>query len=266
MVKPPPTLERSDSPEAGDDSGDRYEQLTERSFQPPWNLPPVALDAAKDFSSQGQATDVDAQSQLTEEALPWGAGVSPPSTGLESQGSQSLEQAIAAQLSGLPIESQRAVLEALRAARRTLPTAELDAERWGPAPSDDEYLAATAATTALAEQARADVRHRSLSIDEAARRLSIGPAELEQWLAEGRLVALHHGDTTVLPDWQFDERSADGVLPGLGTVVAEFPGGVVWLSGWMRQPNDALDGDTPRERLTRGDVESVVGAAQSLHG
>jgi hypothetical protein len=169
-------------------------------------------------------------------------------------------------LSDLPVDSQRAVLEALREARQSLPPAELDAERWGPAPSDDEYLAATAATTALAEQARVDVRHRSLSIDEAARRLSIASAEIERWLAEGRLVALHDGDATMLPDWQFDERSADGVLAGLGAVVADFPGGVVWLSGWMRQLNAALEGDTPRERLARGDVESVVGAAQSLHG
>lgn len=262
MVKPFPTLEHPDSSEEGDDL---HERLPEHAFHPLWGPPPEALDAAEDFLSQDQAADVGAPRQLLLEAPPW-AGVSQSSTGPGSPGSESLEQAIAAQLSDLPVDSQRAVLEALREARQSLPPAELDAERWGPAPSDDEYLAATAATTALAEQARVDVRHRSLSIDEAARRLSIASAEIERWLAEGRLVALHDSDATMLPDWQFDERSADGVLAGLGAVVADFPGGVVWLSGWMRQPNAGLEGDTPRERLARGDVESVVGAAQSLHG
>lgn len=274
MVTPLLTPERGEdngaepeSPEARDESGgNRREWLAERAFQPPWNPPPVTLGAAEGFASQGQAADVGAPSHLPLEATRWGAYRSQSWTEPDSPGSEGVEHAIAAQLSDLPVGSQWAVLEALREARSSLPTAELDVQRWGPAPDDDEYLAATAATTARAEQARVDLGRRSLSIDEAAHRLSIAPAEIEQLLVEGRLVALHDGDATVLPDWQFDDRSADGLLPGLHVVVADFPGGVVWLSGWMRQPNDALDGDKPRERLARGDVDSVVRAAQSLHG
>jgi excisionase family DNA binding protein len=86
----------------------------------------------------------------------------------------------------------------------------------------------------------------ALDVKEAAERLGVSPATVDEMVHNGDLVAVRLGGTWLLPAWQF---YADGVLPGVRRVLEEWPGSTVTLSMWACTPSGQLHGRTPAQAL-----------------
>ncbi len=103
-----------------------------------------------------------------------------------------------------------------------------------------------------------------VSAEEAAGRLGKSRAALDKRRSRGTVLALPKGGEYVYPEWQFDEDTRDGLLPGLRKVLADF--GVE--SPWMRAEfllahHEELGGMRPIDALKAGEVHKVQGLAAS---
>jgi hypothetical protein len=83
-------------------------------------------------------------------------------------------------------------------------------------------------------------------------------------LEAGRLVGLKRGREWLIPSWQLDADSRDGILVGLEELLSVFPAGPVSLSNWVKKPSVDLDGQSPEEALRKGRVSEVVNLARQL--
>jgi excisionase family DNA binding protein len=111
---------------------------------------------------------------------------------------------------------------------------------------------------AQAVAAYQDLRARSLTVDEAARRLGVNTSRIRQRLAARSLYGLKDGNTWLLPAFQF---GANGLVPGVSAVVRRLPPdlGALAAARWFSSPNPDLctrDDDerplTPLQWLLRG--------------
>jgi hypothetical protein len=91
-------------------------------------------------------------------------------------------------------------------------------------------------------------------------RLGVRRSTLNAWVKRGTVVGLLRGERKLAyPLVQFVDNRP---LEGLADVLRLAPNARgAWL--WLRQPNGALDGETPLERLRAGDKAAVVRAAQA---
>jgi hypothetical protein len=91
-------------------------------------------------------------------------------------------------------------------------------------------------------------------------RLGVGRSTLNAWVKRGAVVGLLRGERKLAyPLEQFVDNRP---LEGLADVLRLAPDARgAWL--WLRQPNAALDGETPLETLRAGRKASVVRAAQA---
>jgi hypothetical protein len=142
--------------------------------------------------------------------------------------------------------------------------AEPDISLWGPPPDASELLAAELEDVRTRFRLRRELAARSASRDVAAEILHVTPQAVTDHLRHGDLVGLKHGKRWLIPLWQFDADCERGFLPGIATVKAAFPGGVVSLSRWMTEPNPNFNDRTPREELTAGHATKVAALAAAL--
>jgi hypothetical protein len=134
----------------------------------------------------------------------------------------------------------------------------------GPAPIREE-LAAWAGAAAVQNQAdRALTLAGALSRAAVASLLGCSDQAVSAKRAAGRLVALHRGREWLFPAWQFAAEADQGLLPGLSTLIARYPAGVVSLTLFMLTPSDELDGQRPVEALRTGAGERVEQLVESL--
>jgi hypothetical protein len=139
---------------------------------------------------------------------------------------------------------------------------ERDGTPWAPAPSDVDVRDARRTAQQALDDAMEGALDRALTREEAARRLGISTQAVSKRVAAGALVALTRGRSKRFPLWQFHE---DGVLPGLGAVIAAYPGGSLSLSTWATTPSPDLDRVTPAQALARrGGVPRVLEALRAL--
>jgi excisionase family DNA binding protein len=109
-------------------------------------------------------------------------------------------------------------------------------------------------------QARAAMEYdgllrRSLTIDEAARRLGVNASRIRQRLAERSLYGLKEGNRWLLPAFQFASK---GLVPGVSVVVRKLPPDIGALAAvrWFGSPNPDL--------CTRDDQERALTPLQWL--
>jgi hypothetical protein len=103
----------------------------------------------------------------------------------------------------------------------------------------------------------------TMSSEEVGQLLNLTRQAVEARRRAGKLLAYPlEGPRYRYPRWQF---SADGqVLPGLERVLVALKSMSVWGKGSFMTSGDVrLGGDTPLDRLRRGDVENVVCAANA---
>lgn len=169
--------------------------------------------------------------------------------------------AVVEALDRVPSETQAAFLHAISPSS---PESDLDPALWGPAPSP--AAAKEAALADLAEQftGRRETFERSLTVADVAGLLGVSDQAVRDRITAGDLVALRPGKQWRLPAWQFNPDTPRGFVPGLRRLQEVFPGGVVTLSRWVAAPSPDLDNQTPADRLVSGDVEAVVGLAETL--
>lgn len=168
-------------------------------------------------------------------------------------------------VAALPPRLQAAVKRTLRESLPTLAhTDDLDPDVWGPPPDPQDALLLSLENAIARTEAEDVFARKALSLEQAAERLGCPVTEVEHLVATGQLVLLETGERgPMLPEWQFTE---DGPVPHIDIVWPEYPGDVMAFSSWMTHPDVGLGGDTPRDRLQEGDVQSVLGLVRQMHG
>lgn len=91
----------------------------------------------------------------------------------------------------------------------------------------------------------------ALDVKAAADRLGVSAASVHEMVVAGDLAALRLGGVWRLPAWQF---GADGLLPGLSELLANWPDSFLSLSVWAGTPSARLQGRTPAQALTHRDA------------
>lgn len=137
----------------------------------------------------------------------------------------------------------------------------LEPDVWGPAPTTAQVAAARARSARRVQQARALVLEDSLTREQAAASLNVGPQQISRLVSAHDLVALEEGRELRLPGWQFHPDTPKGRLEGIREVASAYAGGIVTLSLWATRPNPALGRRTPAQALVDGDLHAVVAAA-----
>lgn len=135
--------------------------------------------------------------------------------------------------------------------------------RWGPPISEAEAASLERKNLHLQVAQRRDQLTTSYTRAEAADMLGVSPQTVSEMVAKHRLIGIKDGREWRFPAWQFTPDSAEPVLPELGRLVREFPGGVVSLSRWMNRPNGSFDGRTPQQEMLH-DSDHVFAVVNSL--
>ena len=78
----------------------------------------------------------------------------------------------------------------------------------------------------------------------------------------GSLLAIYDRGMLRFPPWQFDPRSADGVLPGLPAVLRALRTSPLGKASWLIRSNPAIDASRPIDLLRAGEIDRVLRAAQ----
>jgi hypothetical protein len=141
---------------------------------------------------------------------------------------------------------------------------ELDSSLWGAAPGHAQATAASVLNLREQFSRRHAVERESVTRAEAAKLLGTSDQAVTDALEARRIVGFKRGRQWVIPAWQFDADTEQGVVPGLERLTAAFPGGVVALSGWAMRPSPDLGGASPRALLVSGGIDRVVASARAL--
>ena len=191
----------------------------------------------------------------TSEAVPAGPGA--PGGSLQSEAASAMKRL----LTEASLDELREIVEL---ADLTPQGEDAETSPWGPPPTPDQLADAVLVNTRKSFAARRDVEQASLPRSAVAAALGTSATAVTDRLEAGKLVGLKRGREWLIPSWQLDADSRDGLLPGLVELIATFPGGPVSLSAWVKKPAVDLDGQTPHEALSKGRVDEVVRLARQL--
>ena len=142
----------------------------------------------------------------------------------------------------------------------------LDEDLWGPSFSREDVAAGEMANLRKQFIRRRAVEDVSLSRSQVAELLGVSAQAVTDALEARRLLGLRRGRSWLIPAWQLDAEAERGFLPGIATLAADFPGGLLALSEWVVRPHVDLDGVSPRDTMSSGDVARVLALARSLTG
>ncbi len=124
--------------------------------------------------------------------------------------------------------------------------------------------AARTANSARLATLRAQVFERALSSDEVRRLVGRSRPTINKMAKDGLLLAVPDGRSLRFPRWQFDGRTADGIVAGLHRVLAVMDASAFRKAAWFISENPALDGQTPVAVLRNGDLRRVMQEARTL--
>jgi hypothetical protein len=80
----------------------------------------------------------------------------------------------------------------------------------------------------------------------------------------GELLAVQDGRYLRFPRWQFDERSEDGLVPGLRRVLAVMDASPFRKAAWLVSPNPHFGSRAPIELLREGQLDRVYEEAKAV--
>jgi hypothetical protein len=83
-------------------------------------------------------------------------------------------------------------------------------------------------------------------------------------MKSGSLLAVLDRGVWRFPAWQFDPSGPDGVIPGLPNVIRTLKLSPLAKMSWLQRANPVLDGLTPLDALTRGEIERVLEEARGV--
>jgi hypothetical protein len=133
---------------------------------------------------------------------------------------------------------------------------------WGPEPTPAQLAEARIVGDAAVAAALARVLDGALSTGQAAARLGVSPASFETRVRARQLLVLQSDAGWRCPAWQFGD---DGSLPGVGELIAVWPGSPLALSMWATTPSADLGGRTPADALTsQGGPRRVIELVEAI--
>ena len=100
-----------------------------------------------------------------------------------------------------------------------------------------------------------DVLAGALDVKAAADSLGVSKASIHEMVVAGDVAALRLGGAWRFPAWQF---GAEGLLPGVSDLLANWPGSFLSLSVWACTPSARLQGRTPAQALTNSDQHDAI--------
>jgi hypothetical protein len=136
--------------------------------------------------------------------------------------------------------------------------------QWGPAPSRSEIAEMDRLDRVLLTEAAECLADSSVSVPQAAEMMGTSTAEVEVRLARGELLGFTHDGALLLPRWQFAQGTPLRPLVGIQEIRSAFGGNILGLSKWALAPNSQLAGESPRDRLERGDPAAVLAALEAV--
>jgi len=124
-------------------------------------------------------------------------------------------------------------------------------------------LEATASNESL--EFRRLLLQNALTVAQAREQLGIASAQtVHNWVKQKRILALPDRHRLMLPKWQFDSRTADGVVDGLSLVLRTLDGNPFGIAYWLTARNSHLGNEAPISLLRRGRTREVVEEARGI--
>jgi hypothetical protein len=148
------------------------------------------------------------------------------------------------------------ILESIRDALRGMPKVRDERQ--------SELMRLHLRNTARVEAKRAVILKDSVSSDVAGQFISRTRPVAIKLAKSGELLAVQDGRFLRFPRWQFDDRSEDGIVPGLRRVLAVMDASPFRKAAWLISPNSRLGGRLPIDLLREGHLDRVFEEATAL--
>ncbi len=149
-----------------------------------------------------------------------------------------------------------AILESIRDALRGMPKVRDERQ--------SELIELRLRNTARVEAKRAVILKDSVNSDVAGQFISRTRPVAIKLAKSGELLAVQDGRYLRFPRWQFDDRSDDGIVPGLRQVLAVMDASPFRKAAWLISPNPRLGGRLPIDLLREGQLDRVFEEATAL--
>lgn len=105
----------------------------------------------------------------------------------------------------------------------------------------------------------------SLTIAEAKEILGVASQQtIHNWIREKKILALPDRHRLMIPRWQFDPETKDGIVRGLRDVLEVIDASSFGIAYWLISRNTHLENESPIELLRRGRVTEVVEEARGV--
>jgi hypothetical protein len=127
-----------------------------------------------------------------------------------------------------------------------------------------ELVRMRAENAARLEVKRAVILADAISSDEAGILISRSRPVVNKLAKSGALLAVQDGRYLRFPRWQFDERSEDGLVPGLRLVLSVMDASPFRKAAWLVSPNPHFDQRAPIELLREGQRDRVYEEAKAV--
>ena len=114
------------------------------------------------------------------------------------------------------------------------------------------------------EVKRAAILADTVSSDEAGVFISRTRPVVNKLAKSGDLLAVNDGRYLRFPRWQFDQRTEDGLVPGLRHVLSVMDATPFRKAAWLISPNPRFDNRAPIELLREGLGDRVYEEAKTV--
>jgi len=128
----------------------------------------------------------------------------------------------------------------------------------------DDVARMRAENAARLEAKRAAILANAVNSDVAGEFISRTRPIVNKLAKAGELLAVQDGRYLRFPRWQFDERSEDGLVPGLRRVLAVMDASPFRRAAWLVSPNPHFGGRAPIELLREGQLDRVYEEAKAV--
>ncbi len=129
---------------------------------------------------------------------------------------------------------------------------------------DRELIRMRAENAVKLETKRAAILADAVNADVAGRFILRTRLVVDKMVKAGELLAVQDGRLLRFPRWQFDERSEDGLVPGLRRVLSVMDASPFRRAAWLMSPNPHFDGRAPIELLREGYLDRVYEEAKAV--
>jgi len=105
----------------------------------------------------------------------------------------------------------------------------------------------------------------ALTVSEARRQLGVGSNQtIHNWIRDKKLLALPDRHRKLIPPWQFDAETRDGIVQGLSSVLHVLSATPFGIAHWLTTKNQHLREMAPIDLLKQGHIKQVLDEARGV--